>query len=55
MVTFSLATNPQKIWFPQIPLEITVRNKVPSRKIPAGTLFLTVFSRGTLGNNIFEK
>jgi hypothetical protein len=28
-----------------VPLEITVRNKVPSENIPVGTSFLTVMSR----------
>jgi hypothetical protein len=37
-----------------VPLDITVRNKVPSENILAGTLFLTVISKGNLGNHIFS-
>jgi hypothetical protein len=33
--------------FSYVPLEMTVRNNVPSKNILAGTLFLTVISRGT--------
>jgi hypothetical protein len=33
-----------------VPLEITVRNEVPSENIPAGTSFLTGFSKGTKKN-----
>jgi hypothetical protein len=36
-----------------VPLEITVRNKVPSENILAGTLSLTVISMGIQGNHIF--
>jgi hypothetical protein len=32
---------------PWVPLEISVDNKVPSDNIFAGTLFLTVISKGT--------
>jgi hypothetical protein len=35
--------------FPQVFLEITVRNKVPSKNILVGTLFLTVISREPRG------
>jgi hypothetical protein len=35
------------------PLEITVGNKFPRENIPAGTLFLTILSRGTEENHIF--
>jgi hypothetical protein len=31
----------------QVPLEITVKNKVPSENIHIGSLFLTNISRGT--------
>jgi hypothetical protein len=43
----SLATNSQKLWFPYVPLKIIVRNKLPSKNIIAGAIFLTVISRGT--------
>jgi hypothetical protein len=44
---FFLATNSQKMWFPKVSLDVSVRNKVPSENIRAGTPFLTVISRGT--------
>jgi hypothetical protein len=37
----------QKVWFPYLPLEITVENKVHTRIFSLGTLFITVISRGT--------
>jgi hypothetical protein len=43
------------IWFPYLPLEVTVRNKFPAIIFSLGTLFLTVISRGTLGNHIFRE
>jgi hypothetical protein len=41
------------MWFPQVPLEITVRTKVPAEKFSLGTLFLRVISRGSKRNHIF--
>jgi hypothetical protein len=38
--------------FPQVSLELTVRNEDPSENILRGTLFLTVISRGFLGNHV---
>jgi hypothetical protein len=38
-----------------VPPEITVRNKVPSENILAGTLFLTVISHELRGNIFFEN
>jgi hypothetical protein len=35
-------------------LEITVNNKVPSGNILVSTASLTVISRGTYGNHIYE-
>jgi hypothetical protein len=43
---FFIATNFQKIWFPNAPLEINVRNEIPEGNILAGTDF-KVISRGT--------
>jgi hypothetical protein len=43
--TFFLATSNK--WFSQVPLETTVRNKVPSENILTGFLFLKGISRGT--------
>jgi hypothetical protein len=40
------ATNFQNMWFPQVPLEITVKNKAHSGNIPAGAPFVTVISEG---------
>jgi hypothetical protein len=38
-----------------VQLDITVRNKVSSKNIHAGILFLTVISRGTYGTIFFEN
>jgi hypothetical protein len=40
-------------WFLHISLEIISKNEVPNENIHAGTLFLTVISRGTFVNNTF--
>jgi hypothetical protein len=45
-----LETNSQKIWFPWVHLEITVRNEVFSETIHAGTVF---FSRRNQEIHIF--
>jgi hypothetical protein len=46
------ANNSQELWFPWVPLEITVRNNAPARIFSLGTLFLPAISRGTLRNHI---
>jgi hypothetical protein len=50
---FFLATNAQKILFPYFSPEIFVRNKVPSKNIDAGILFLTVIYSEYKGNHVF--
>jgi hypothetical protein len=37
----------KKLWFAKVTLGITVRNKVPERKISPRISFLTIFSRKT--------
>jgi hypothetical protein len=41
---FPLAANSQEIWFSDVPLEITFKNKVPSGNIHARTFLLAVNS-----------
>jgi hypothetical protein len=48
-------TNSQRRWFSHVPREISVRDKIPSGNILAETSFLTVISRETLENHIFEN
>jgi hypothetical protein len=50
---FVPATNSQKTGFPHVPLEITVRNKVPAKIYSLGISFLEVISHGTMGSHIF--
>jgi hypothetical protein len=47
-----MATRSQKNMFP---LEISVKNEVPSENILVGTLFLTVISRETYGLHILLR
>jgi hypothetical protein len=47
--TFFSSNQFSKIWFPWVPLEITVRNEVPARIFSLKTSFLTVIPRRILG------
>jgi hypothetical protein len=50
-----IATNSQEIWFPEVPLEYFVKNKVRSENILAGALYLIVIPRGTKGKHILLR
>jgi hypothetical protein len=52
---FFLETIFNKISFPQVTLEISIRNEIPSRIFPLETLFLTDISRGTCGKHILMR